>query len=154
MDILVVIVIFLFAIPIYFFSKWILKKGNFFAEKNRKYIAIIPTIILAPTLYVLIVLIWFFSISYYPDKDFDKEKWATDKEKRYEMTESIIDDKILIGKTKPEVVALLGTNFGECEENHISYDIGYIPGLFNIDPSFLDIFFENGKVVKVSQHES
>jgi len=95
-----------------------------------------------------------FSITYYPNKDFDQNKWKSNIEARYEMSKDIIDSKLLIGKTKKEVVDLLGSDFYTHGENHIFYDLGFVPGLLNIDPDFLDIYFENEIVNRVEQHGS
>ena len=70
------------------------------------------------------------------------------------MSNDIIKSEILIGKTKEEVIELLGDDFYTYNENHIAYDLGFVPGLFNIDPDVLDIYFEKGKVIKVDQHET
>ncbi|MEZ7497705.1 hypothetical protein QO200_03035 [Flavobacterium sp. Arc3] len=128
-----------------------LKLGN---ENNRKYLAIIPTVILSPLLYIGIIMIWIFSISYYPKTDFNKQEWNKNKEERYKMSNDIIKGEILIGKTKEEVIELLGDDFYFYDESHIAYDLGFVPGLFNIDPDVLDIYFEKGKVTKVGQHET
>jgi len=148
------IIILILAIPVYFLSKWILKRLKLGNVKNRKYLAIIPTIILSPLLYVGIIMIWIFSISYYPKTDFNKQKWIENKEERYKMSNDIIKSEILIGKTKKEVIELLGDDFYSYDENHIAYDLGFVPGLFNIDPDVLDFYFENGKVIKLGQHEN
>jgi len=148
------VIILILGIPTYFFFGWIFKKYKIGNEKYRAFIAIIPTIILSPLIYFAIIIIWMFSITYYPNKDFDQNKWKSNIEARYEMSEDIIDSKILIGKTKKEVVDLLGPNFYTHGENHISYDLGFVPGLLNIDPDFLDIYFENEKVNRVEQHGS
>jgi len=49
---------------------------------------------------------------------------------------------------------LLENDFYTYNENHIAYELGFVPGLFNIDPDVLDIYFENGKVVRVGQHRT
>ena len=154
MSIEVPIIVLILAIPIYFLSKWILKKWNFGNEKNRKYLAIIPSIVLSPIVYIGLIYLWIFSISYYPTNDFDKQTWESNPEERYKMSENIIESKMLIGKTKQEIVELLGNDFYSYSENHIAYGLGFVPGLFNIDPDVLDIYFENGKVTKVGQHET
>jgi hypothetical protein len=154
MSIEVPIIVLILAIPIYFLSKWILKKWNFGNEKNRKYLAIIPSVVLSPIVYIGLIYLWIFSISYYPTNDFDKQTWESNPEERYKMSEDIIESKMLIGKTKQEIVELLGNDFYSYSENHIAYGLGFIPGLFNIDPDVLDIYFENGKVTKVGQHET
>ena len=154
MSIEVPIIVLFLAFPIYFLSKWILKKWNFGNEKNRKYLAIIPSVVLSPIVYIGLIYLWIFSISYYPTNDFDKQTWESNPEERYKMSEDIIESKMLIGKTKQEIVELLGNDFYSYSENHIAYGLGFVPGLFNIDPDVLDIYFENGKVTKVGQHET
>ena len=148
------IIILILAFPVYFLSKWILKKFKLGNDKNRKFLAIIPTIIISPILYVGIIMIWIFSISYYPKAEFNKQKWESNKDERYKLSNDIIKSELLIGKTKDEVINLLGNDFYKYDDNHIAYDLGFVPGLFNIDPDVLDIYFENGKVIKVGQHET
>ena len=148
------IIIFILAIPIYLLSIWILRKLKLGNDKNRKYLAIIPTVILSPMTYIGIITIWLFSIWHYPEKDFDKQIWETNIEERYMMSEDIIESDILIGKTKQEIIELLGIDYWTYGENHISYYLGFVPGIANIDPDVLDIYFENGIVIKVSQHET
>ncbi len=148
------VIILILAVPVYFLTKLIfnrLKLGN---EKNRKYLAIIPTVIFSPLLYVGIIMIWVFSVSYYPETDFSKQEWKENKEERYKMSNDIIESEMLIGKTKEEVIELLGDDFYSYDEGHIAYDLGFVPGLFNIDPDVLDIYFENSKVTKVGKHET
>ena len=148
------IIILIIAIPTYFISKWLLKKLKLGNESNRKYIAIVPTIILTPLIYLGIIIIWIFSISYYPQQDFNKEKWDSNIEERYTMSEDIIESEMLIGKTKTEVLEILGTEYLTCDENHITYYLGFVPGFVSIDHDVLDIYFENGRVVKVTQHQT
>jgi hypothetical protein len=148
------IIILILAIPFYFLSRWVFKKIKLGNEQNRKYLAIIPTVIITPLLYVGIVLIGMFSMTYYPNIDFDKQKWEENQEKRYKMSKDIIKSEVLIGKTKAEVIELLGEDYHTYDEDHIAYDLGFVPELFNIDPDVLDIYFENGIVVKVGQHRT
>jgi hypothetical protein len=148
------IIILILAIPVYFFTKWILNKLKIGNEKNRKYLAIIPTVVLSPLLYVEIIMIWFFSVSYYPKTDFDKQEWNNNKEERYKMSKDIINSEMLIGKTKEEVIGLLGDDFYSYDENSIEYDLGFVTLLFNIDPDVLVIYFEKCKVIKVEQRQT
>ncbi len=69
------LIILILAIPTYFLSKWGLKKLKFGNDKNRKYIALFPTLIFSPIIYVGIILLWMFSISYYPSNEFNKQEW-------------------------------------------------------------------------------
>ncbi len=69
------------------------------------------------------------------------------------MSKDIINSKMLIGKTKSEVIELLGNDFSTYDDNHIIYDLGFVPGLLTIDPDILDIYFNEDKVIRVEQHE-
>lgn len=147
------IIVLILAIPTYFICKWLmtrLKVGN---KKTRKFLAIIPTVILSPIIYVGLVMIWIFSISYYPTSDFDKNEWNSNVEERFIMSKDIIESEILIGKTREEVIQMLGNDFIKNNESEITYELGHVPGLFNIDPDYLDIKLENGKVISVNQYE-
>ncbi len=148
------IIILILAIPVYFLTKWIFKRLKLGSEKNRKYLAIIPAIVLSPLLYIGVIMLWIFSVSYYPKTDFNKHEWKENKEERYKMSRDIIKSEMLIGKTKEEVIEVLGNDFYMYNENHIAYDLGFVPGFANIDPDVLDIYFEKGKVIKVEQHET
>ncbi|WP_434036537.1 hypothetical protein [Formosa sp. 4Alg 33] len=149
-----IIFILLLAIPAYFFFRWLLKKLDIGTIKNRKYVAMFPALLLSPLLYIVIILLWMASSTYYPKHDFSTYHWKTNIEERYTMSEHIITSNLLIGKTKAEITTLLGNDFHTYNTNHISYYLGYLPKLFKIDPDVLDIYFEEGIVVKVSQHES
>ena len=75
-------------------------------EKNRGLIALISTVILSPLIYVGIIVIWIFSISYYPSNEFDKSEWDSNTEERYKMSEDIIESTMLIGKTQGKVIQI------------------------------------------------
>ncbi|HOS85308.1 MAG TPA: hypothetical protein PK199_10365, partial [Bacteroidales bacterium] len=105
-----------------------------------------------PLMYGLFVMFWMMSATYYPSNDFNKEKWHEDIEKRYELSEDLIDSEILIGKTKKEVKKILGDTFQEWSADNWSYYLGSRPGI--MDPDYLDIEFKDGRVVKVRQHSS
>lgn len=70
------------------------------------------------------------------------------------MSENIIASKMLIGKSKEQVINLLGKKYFVYHNNHYSYYLGMVPGINNIDPDLLDVYFENDIVVTVGQHES
>ncbi|WP_299150001.1 hypothetical protein [uncultured Dokdonia sp.] len=148
------IIILILSIPIYFCCKWVLKKWNIGDENNRKFLAIVPTVILSPILYLGVVFLFIFWISYYPSNNFDQQLWKSMPEERYKMSEDLVEGKELIGKTKQEVIELLGSEYSSYSKNHMAYYIGFVPGLFNIDPDVLNIYFEDSKVVKVSQNQT
>lgn len=153
MSIEVPIIILILAIPTYFICKWIIKRLKIGNDDNRKFIAIIPTIILSPIIYFGLVMIWIFLLSYYPTNDFNQDEWSSNMEERYKMSEDIIESKMLIGKNRDEVINILGNNYSTNNKNRLSYELGFVPGLFNIDPDYLDIKFENGIVISVNQYE-
>lgn len=147
----VYVIVLIIAIPTFFIWRWILRK---FIKDNRKIkIATwIGTLILSPLIYISIVLIWIFCISYYPSNDFDKNKWDTDKDKRYELSEDLIESNMLIGKTKAEVLQILGDEGGKDNQDYWRYYLGTKPAFIMLDPDVLDVYFEGGKVIRVSQH--
>ncbi len=135
----------------FFFWRWLLKK-LITIDKTRRTATWIATILLTPLMYGLFVMFWMMSATYYPSNDFNKEKWHEDIEKRYELSEDLIDSEILIGKTKKEVKKILGDTFQEWSADNWSYYLGSRPGI--MDPDYLDIEFKDGRVVKVRQHSS
>ena len=97
------LLILILAIPVYFLSIWFLKKFKLGNEKNRKLLAIIPAIILSPILFGVIILLWIFSISYYPKTDFNKQEWASNKEGRYKMSNDIMESNLLTHLTQKKM---------------------------------------------------
>lgn len=150
----IISLIILLLIIFYFLSKWVLKRFNLGNNKNRKYVAIIPAILLGLITYIGFIIIWILYTSYYPHENFSKDKWDTNIEERYTMSEDIIKSNILIGKTKDEIIILLGDDYYEYNSHHIGYYLGFVPQVMGIDPDILDIYFKDDKVIKVSQHES
>jgi len=147
------VIIILLAIPTYFISKWIMIKVDLGTEKNRKYVALIPTVILSPIIYVCIIIIWIWSISYYPKSSFDQSKWNSNIEERYKMSDDIIKSEILLGKTRESVIKLLGENLSSSDPNTFYYGLGHTPGMFNIDPDYLEVIFEDSIVIRVIQRQ-
>ncbi len=137
----------------FFFWRWLFKR-LIKDDKKRKIATWCTTIFVSPIIYILIMLVFFFCLSYYPTHDFNKQKWESDTEKRYELSEDLIESKILIGKTKKEVIEILGEPDGWKEDDYWSYYLGFKPSLLGIDPDYLDINFKNNKVITVGQHES
>ena len=146
-------ILFILAIPMFFLWKWIFKR-YFKNDKKRKVASLIATLIVTPIIYFVIVFLTIMSWCYYPESDFDKQKWSLNKEKRFELSEDIIESKMLIGKTKTEVYQLLGEEGNSIERDRWEYYLGFVPGIANIDPDYLEIEFKNGRVVSVVQCNS
>ena len=147
------IIMLLIAIPAFFIWRYVFKKF-ISVIRTRKMVTWTATLISAPLIYMGIVQLFFFGLSYYPTHDFNKEKWFSDREKRYEVFEDIIESEMLIGKTKTEVRQILGDENNSDESDYWRYNIGYVPAFFCMDPTWLDIDFKNGKVIRVGQHRS
>jgi hypothetical protein len=90
----------------------------------------------------------------YPKKEFNKYNWEKFVDTRYIMSKSIIKEKILIGKTKDDVINILGTTECVIEQNIIRYFIGYLPTFFRDCPDSLEIIFDEEKAIKVIQRNS
>ena len=116
--------------------------------------AILVALIASPVIYVLSILVIVFFLTFYPKGDFSTEIWMSKPYERYKLTGDLIDRNIIIGLDRNELIKILGKEaLYSHDSSHISYEVGHIPGLFNIEPSFLEIKLENGKVVSVCQVE-
>ncbi|OOQ58372.1 hypothetical protein BC343_11090 [Mucilaginibacter pedocola] len=139
-------------IPFYFIFKNVFRKR--IGDKRKRSLLIWACMLAAaPVFYVLLVIGFFAAMAYYPDRDFDREGWNTNKDTRYEYSESLIESRMLIGKTKTEVRRLLGADEGRDNDSSWCYELGFKPGFGNIDPDYMCIKFLNDKVVSVEQHE-
>ena len=153
MSIEVYFILIIIAIPAFYFWRWLFKKF-IKADKTRKIWTWLATIFLTPCVYVGLILLWIFSISYYPKHDFDRQKWFNEEDKRYELSGDIIYSKMLLGKTRNEVRKILGDNSDNKNSFNVwTFGLGVRPELFNIDDSYLQIEFHNDKVVNVEQHK-
>jgi hypothetical protein len=80
------------------------------------------------------------------DVQFDSGKWKEgDPRVRYQMKADLIKRNILIGRTRDEIVDVLGS--GEFEqEDYIQYEIdnGKLPAAITISPVYLTLIFDNG----------
>ncbi|MBX3165710.1 MAG: hypothetical protein KF900_14635 [Bacteroidetes bacterium] len=147
----VYVILLILGIPVFFFWRWFFKR-YIETEKTRKISTWVTTIITTPLIYIGLFLIWILSVYYYPNHDFDKEKWFSDSDKRYEMSGDIIESQILIGKTKAEVREMLGDEENTENSDYWRYYLGFKPDLISIDPDILDIDFKHEKVIQVGQH--
>lgn len=58
------------------------------------------------------------------ETEFRSKEWLTNKDERYELSDHLIDSKILIGKTKTDVKKLLGDEGNKDEQSEWYYEIG------------------------------
>ncbi|MCA8831150.1 hypothetical protein [Hymenobacter pini] len=143
----------------FFVWRWLVSKipNNNSIHKNA--FSIFMVICTSPVVFFVVLYLCLFSSVYYYKYGFDSRGWLKNPEKRYEMTTDMIESKMLIGKTKEEVSELLGderrlewTKDGlDCWQ----YYIGDKPTLgADLDPDAIDVYFKNGKVVQVYEHET
>ncbi len=145
-------IVIVFSIPFFFVWRSIFRKyiKSKFLIRFVSWAAAFPT---AFIVYGALIVAWFAVVSYYPKREFNRNEWFADKENRYELSHNIIESEILLGKTKVEIIQLLGDE-NDVENNHWEYYLGFIPSIGGIDPDVLDVYFQDGKVVKVEQHET
>lgn len=78
---------------------------------------------------------------------FDSKTWKHEERKRYTMVKDVIETKLLIGKTREEVIAFLGEDFenGPCGDciGYSTYDPDQ-PGF--LDHDVLEIDFHEKRV--------
>ena len=74
-------ILIILGIPTFFIWSWIFKK-YIRVDRTRKIWTWAATILLTPCIYVGLIMRWFFSVSYYPNHDFEKQKWVNDKVKQ------------------------------------------------------------------------
>ncbi|WP_179377379.1 hypothetical protein [Winogradskyella wichelsiae] len=146
------IIVILIGIPIFFILRWILKRfiKN---KKTRNWISILGTIIIAPILYIGLVMAFFSYLFYEPQYDFKKERWFADKNARFEMRDDLVNSGILIGKSKSEIIDLIGKSESNDSTEIWTYDLGMSGAGFGWQFNSLQLTFENGKVTDVKKYE-
>lgn len=138
-----IIILILLFIVLFIFSRTIDK---------RIWVALLISIVLTPLVYyyVLYPLINIFS-DYHHEKYFNADVWESSPAFRYEMANNLEKSDTLIGKTKPEVSAILGKpewfSWNDAikanDPNFWNYNLGIKPGAFNKNQECLKITFKN-----------
>ena len=143
-------VLLLLSIPLYFVLFRILRSYVSKVRVRRLY-SIFFAAFLSPVIYFAVIFLWLSVLNYYPRENFDSERWKSQTELRYEMTQDIMNSNLLIGKSKAEVEALLGRAGNLKESDLWKYNVGYVPSMVSLDADFLFVRFEDGKVHEVYQ---
>lgn len=91
-------------------------------------------------------LIWLF------EERFNKDQWRADPSNRHRMVDDLIEQRLLIGKTKDETLFILGTPSEtlSLEKDIFLYRLGKVPSFFKEEQQQLLIAFDDDKVVKVA----
>ena len=146
------IIVILIAIPTFFILRFILKRfiKN---KKTRNWTSIFGTIIIAPILYIGLVMAFFSYLFYEPQYDFEKERWFADKNARFKMRDDLVNSGILNGKSKSEIIELIGKSQSNDSTEIWTYDLGMSGAGFGWQFNSLKLTFENGKVSDVKKQE-
>lgn len=142
-------ILLLIAIPTFLFWKWLFKK-YIKANQTRKLATYLATLIATPIIYVGLIALFIFGISYEPDKKFNKSQWLANKEERYLMANDIIEEKMLLGKDTNQVKQIVGTpNWKDNTTQQWTYDMGTGTGGLGFLFHNLIVTFNNNKVTAV-----
>jgi hypothetical protein len=152
-------ILLIIAIPTFLFWRWLLKK-YIKVDRTRKIATWFATLIGTPIVYVGLIMLFIFGMTYTPSKDFDKSQWLTGKEGRFQMASDIISSKMLIGKDTNQVKQMLGeptwgsdSTWRPDTTNTWTYDMGMGGGGLGFLFHNLVIKFEKQKVVAVAHSE-
>jgi hypothetical protein len=145
-------ILFSIFIPTFFFWKWILKKYIKVA-KTRKIATWLATLVVTPFIYLGLIILFIFLMSYTPSKKFDKPQWLADKEERFQMADDIIESKMLIGKDTNQVKQILGEPpWRDTTANKWTFDLGCGGGGFGFLFHYLDLHLDKKSVVTSVKH--
>src|SRR6476661_6436005 len=111
-------------IPIFFLSRWILKRS---IKHNRARIVTTWTITIVGSylLYHLLIALFILYLVYEPSRSFDQSAWKNNKNDRFEMADDLIKSRILIAKDSNQVIHVLGKpNYRLLKDNSFVYDMG------------------------------
>lgn len=95
------------SITVIIFCRWLVKKLTRLG-RSKAYAINTTRLIYAGFIYTAFVWLVFKVITYEKRLIFSKDKWMTEKNKRYEMAEDLIQTGIIAGKDSNEVKALIG----------------------------------------------
>lgn len=103
-------------------------------------------------LFFLVALVLAFILVNTLEKPFDAKVWQAEPLQRYEMADDIIESQILSGKTKREIIEILGQpdSKSNAEKEGFIYKIGDPPSFFSSQKEYLLIIFKNEHVEKVT----
>ena len=95
------------------------------------------------------------TLIYQFEEKFSEDLWRSQPSVRYKLADDIIDRELFIGKTKEDIIELLGppSHYNVTESTYFSYYLGNEPSFFRSGRSDLILTFKNNRVIKVV-HES
>lgn len=89
------------------------------------------------------------TLIYQFEERFSKDAWDNNPTLRYKLVDDLLDRELLIGKSKTEVIELLGKPIrsGSTEHYIFLYDLGRPPSFSQSDPQQLQITFKDETVL-------
>ena len=151
---LLVIIILLYLIINWIVGKFI-KKGI-----SKTIVTTVSSIILTPIVYSLFITIFFSFVfyEYHPESKFNAIEWNENKNDRHQMRKDLIESKLLIGKTKNEVIGILGKpeNYFKTEMDTLknwNYSMGSEGHGMGWKFHSLDLYFKNEKIESIKKTE-
>lgn len=148
-----IVIITLLFIAVFIFSRTIDK---------RFWVSGLISLIFTPIIYfyVLYPLINIFS-DYHHKKYFNAEDWKNKPALRYEMSNNLETSKLLLGKSKTDVAALLGEpewfswndTIKANDSNYWNYNLGMKPGAFNTTQECIKLTFINNIASDLEHYE-
>jgi len=146
-------------ILLYLIINWIVGK---FLKKGilKAIITTVSSIVLTPIIYYLFAII-FLSVlfyEYHPELKFNSTEWTENINDRHHMRKNLIESKLLIGKTKKEVLRILGKpkNSVKIEMDTLknwNYFMGSEGHGMGWKFHYLDLYFKNGKINSIKNME-
>jgi len=85
------------------------------------------------------------------EKRFNQQQWQSERTTRYKLAEDIMESEMLIGKTKQEVITLLGSPSPSTftGSDHLVYVLGKPPSFLEAKAEKLVVVFENSFAIEV-----
>ena len=90
------------------------------------------------------------SIHFFFEERFTKEQWQTQPMTRHKIVNDLIDSRVLLNESKPNVIKRLGQPSYILTKDIILYELGLAPQFNSDQVEHLYIEFSNEKVSKVS----
>ena len=93
------------------------------------------------------------SLIYQFEERFDQERWQMQPGMRYKMADDIIEKQLLLGKTKREVIDMLGKSYVTTSlgKGVLVYRLGRPPSFSESKSEQLLVVFEDQEAIKVSR---
>jgi hypothetical protein len=129
---------------------------------QRKWLSALISLVLTPFVYFYLFYPFVNILSnYHHQKYFDSVAWIENPNLRYEMIDSTRDSDTLIGFSKSEIEASLGTfewlTWDDAKKAHDpnkwNYGLGIEPGAFNDKKECVEIIFNKDNVTEIRQFQ-